>query len=617
MTAFFPQASHFSIQGQTINFVAGDQVTHNHQVHTGDSDTIVSPGVLGTQSIFDDMNSMFKYEIIRRGNLRLLEEISKEVIDENDHYYYRRAHHLQAQKHLKFTRSAYRVQVIGQNLPRSVAVVYGGEDAQAAWERDFLLCSINHHTNVAHLFGLTRSAFSPGLVFYNDLIPVRRLWDNGSAIIRCYIAHRFRKDIDSHLSDHCFLSVINSIIGDTWSVTFLQPDTGVFCISPIHPFQDDGNRPYLGWEDPKEPALSPLPVASYDDSYILSHYLKWARGDISPELALQKDISFKSFPYPFLDYNPKQPVSLAVIRSTSPATTPTVIGKFKNLQYMVVEEELLHSSPIQNTQDMFKTIDNEMEVTIRIGEWRMGVNIVEQRNEPSINGLYKDVPGSAALLHQVSFFFQSNHKNHHPILHPEICEIFLFIAPITASHLSGTSGVDVCWGNAANDLYYWSFDPDGSSSLSKRVTEALGLPELIPQVRLYPRKFADYQYEATKQFQLFTGYNPNTQEFAQRHGLPLVDIIWPEGKTGPDKDGDMWYDCQETQDKNSNHLNEPTPPDQSSGYQFPASKKFVKKSLDENMCYHLMSEFSIQRYDLTINILLRFRPDLGRNNYDK
>ena len=27
--------------------------------------------------------------------------------------------------------------------------------------------------------------------------------------------------------------------------------------------------------------------------------------------------------------------------------------------------------------------------------------------------------------------------------------------------------------------------------------------------------------------------------------------------------------------------------DQSSGYQFPASKKFVKKQMDEDMCYHL------------------------------
>ncbi|THU76762.1 hypothetical protein K435DRAFT_813104, partial [Dendrothele bispora CBS 962.96] len=134
----------------------------------------------------------------------------------------------------------------------------------------------------------------------------------------------------------------------------------------------------------------------------------------------------------------------------------------------------------------------------------------------------------------------------------------------------------------------------GSCSLSKRVTEALGLPEFIPKVQLKLVKFADYQYEATKQFQLFGGYNPSTQEFAQRHGLPLVEVIWPEGKTGPDKDGDMWYDCQETQDKNSNHLNEPTPPDHS--YQFPTPRKIVQELLNENICpkCHSWPKFSVK-----------------------
>ncbi|THU93284.1 hypothetical protein K435DRAFT_840337 [Dendrothele bispora CBS 962.96] len=592
MTTFFPQASHFSIQGQTINFVAGGQNTHNHQLHTGDSDSIVSPGVLGTQSIFDD------YEIIRRGNLRLLEEISKEVIDENDSYYhFRRVHRLRAQKRLKFTRSAYRVQVIGQNLPRSVAVVYGGEDAQAAWERDFSLCSANHHPNIAHLFGLTRSLSSPGLVFYNDLIPVKLLWENGS------------------------------IIYGTWNATFLQPDTGLFCISPIHSFQYGGDTPYLGARDPKEPALSPLPVTSYDDSYILSHYLKWAGGNISPELAFQKDISFWGSSHPFFDHNPKQPVSLAaIITSTVPATTLTIIGKFKNLQYIVVDEELLHPSTLQNTQNMIKTKDNEMEVTIWMGKWQVGIEYVGQRNEPSsetdlkgwtrhvhidwngqnwlsagwlsqaqyfcdtVNGLYKDILESAALLSEVRFTLQPNYKSHHSPLHPNFTKIFLFIAPITVSHPCGTSGVDVCWGNDDTDLYYWSFNSDGSHPLSKRVTEALELPELIPRVQLDLDKFADYQYEATKRFQLITGYNPSTQEFAQRHGLPLVDVIWPDGKTEPDEDGDSWYDCQETIDKNSDDLYGTQFPESPSW--FPAPKEFVKKSLD-NLCFHLRPEFCV------------------------
>ncbi|THU88207.1 hypothetical protein K435DRAFT_842244 [Dendrothele bispora CBS 962.96] len=70
----------------------------------------------------------------------------------------------------------------------------------------------------------------------------------------------------------------------------------------------------------------------------------------------------------------------------------------------------------------------------------------------------------------------------------------------------------------------------------------------------------------------------------------LMDIIWPDGKTGPDEDGDSWYDCQETQDKNGNDLYGTPFPDP---YWFPAPKEFVKKSLDENMCHHSLSEFSV------------------------
>ncbi|THU97314.1 hypothetical protein K435DRAFT_796614 [Dendrothele bispora CBS 962.96] len=185
---------------------------------------------------------------------------------------------------------------------------------------------------------------------------------------------------------------------------------------------------------------------------------------------------------------------------------------------------------------MFKTKDKEMEVAIWMGKWQdwLSASWLSQAHyfRATVNGLYENILESA----------------------------------------------DVCWGSDENDLYYWSFDPDGSCPLSKRVTEALGLPELIPKA----------------QFQLFRGYNPSTQEFAKRHGLPLLDIIWPEGKTGPDEDGDSWYDCQETQYKNNNHLNEPTLPDQF--YQFPTPRKIFQELLNKNMCpeCHSWPKFSVK-----------------------
>ncbi|THU97291.1 hypothetical protein K435DRAFT_796595 [Dendrothele bispora CBS 962.96] len=385
-----------------------------------------------------------------------------------------------------------------------------------------------------------------------DLLPVRQLWENGTAIIRCYIAHRIlhqRKDIQPLVSYDYFLSLGKTIF-DTWSITFLQPDTGLFCVSPTHSFRDGGDKPYFGWEDPKEPALSPLPVASYDDSYILSHYLNWARGNISAELAFQKDISFGSSSFPYFDHNPKQPVSLVVITSTAPlTTTPTIIGKFKNLQYRVVDAQLLHPSSIQNTQDMFQTTD-KVEVTILMTKWWVvGERFVGQKNEPSSE---IDLKGWTRVPCDHLWSYSSGrcpHLDHRQLTgFSRLIHIFWNGNSLTASWLSQAQyfcdtvnglykdipeSADACWGNDDNDLYYWSFNPDGSCPLSKRVTEALGLPEFLPRAQLVLERFADYQYEATKQFQLFRGYNPSTQEFAKRHGLPLLDIIWPDDKTGP------------------------------------------------------------------------------------
>ncbi|THU97997.1 hypothetical protein K435DRAFT_857125 [Dendrothele bispora CBS 962.96] len=617
MSTFFPQASHFSIQGQTVNFIAGDQNTRIHQMHTGDSHPIVSPGAL-------DRESISEYQFIPRGNLHLLQQISEEIINEKD-YSYQRVYHFRApDKCLTYTRSAYSAQLIGQNLPGNIAVIYEGEDAQAAWERDFLFFSKNHNPNIAHLFGLNFSL--PSLVFYNDLIPVRQLWRISSAITRCYIAHRIVGFQENPIAIEAQVFAREKIstpfhlmiIPYHWS-------TGLFCILPTCSTQDDyGDTPSNIGQTMmlEEPALSPLPIASYgDDSFVLSHYFKWAREDISAELAFQKDISITGYWWQSFDYNPIQTISLAAITSTAAARTPNVVGKFKNLQCRIVDQELLYSSHIKETQDMFETTDKMVEVAVQMERWKgVGSNLGQinrlssetvlkgwarisydqcwphfqipatnychfdhrwsmgifrtvcvnwndrkqlsaawlsqaQYFSDKVNGLYKEILGSAALLHTVIFHLNPDHKNYRSLLHPNIFRIFLFIAPVTVSYLSGTHGTDISWGSD-NNLYYWSFDRDGSCPLSKRVTQTLGLPELIAGITLGQQKFEDYQYEATRQFHSLRGYNPSTQQFAEKYGLPLIDIIWLDEKTGPEKDEDPWHDCQETQYKDSDHLHQ-------------------------------------------------------------
>ncbi|KAK7452718.1 hypothetical protein VKT23_012119 [Stygiomarasmius scandens] len=136
--------------------------------------------------------------------------------------------------------------------------------------------------------------------------------------------------------------------------------------------------------------------------------------------------------------------------------------------------------------------------------------------------------------------------------------------------------MSVNWGN---DVYYWSFDPAGGHRIPSWVAEALGFPELAQLIWYRPSIFEDYQYEATRQFQELRGYDPLTQEFARKHGLPLIDIVEPP----PDEDGDVWYDAEEGLDP-SKDLESPYP---SSHFPTSFSKSFNSCNFGPLLVYRL------------------------------
>jgi len=59
--------------------------------------------------------------------------------------------------------------------------------------------------------------------------------------------------------------------------------------------------------------------------------------------------------------------------------------------------------------------------------------------------------------------------------------------------------------------------------LSEKVCDFLGLPRFRPEIWL--PSWTDEQYEAVFQYQVYKGYNPNSDDYAYSHGWPLVDLI--------------------------------------------------------------------------------------------
>ncbi|THU93756.1 hypothetical protein K435DRAFT_840115 [Dendrothele bispora CBS 962.96] len=186
---FFENTSHSSFEGSHIINTAGDHITnlniagdHITQI-IGSQDQIVSNGVRG-ESIFN------QYHDLRRCDTRLLRELSKREIDEEEAPLWWDRNPTQSK--LKYTRTAHSVSLFGVagNYSHCVAMHYSGRDAYAAWEQDFLRYS-NHHQNVVHLFGLSRQKSNPALVFCDDVVPWAQVWKKCSPIVKCYLRAHF------------------------------------------------------------------------------------------------------------------------------------------------------------------------------------------------------------------------------------------------------------------------------------------------------------------------------------------------------------------------------------------------------------------------------------------
>ncbi|THU81685.1 hypothetical protein K435DRAFT_469882 [Dendrothele bispora CBS 962.96] len=112
------------------------------------------------------------------------------------------------------------------------------------------------------------------------------------------------------------------------------------------------------------------------------------------------------------------------------------------------------------------------------------------------------------------------------VLHPNIIpkNIFMFIAPVSLKQCPESGLTEVSWGEHGENYYYWSFDPDGSTQISQRVCDFIGLPKYKVEIHHSKYSCSNYQFQAIQQVQKFFGYDPSTQDFAKACGLPLIEI---------------------------------------------------------------------------------------------
>ncbi|THV00121.1 hypothetical protein K435DRAFT_854982 [Dendrothele bispora CBS 962.96] len=129
------------------------------------------------------------------------------------------------------------------------------------------------------------------------------------------------------------------------------------------------------------------------------------------------------------------------------------------------------------------------------------------------------------------------------VLHPNIIpkNIFMFIAPVHLNQCPKSGSTEVSWGEHEENYYFWSFDPDGSTRISQRVCDLIGLPKYKVEIYQLPSFCFNYQFQAIQQVQKFFGYDPLTQDFAKACGLPLIEVVpHSEDSDKPHDELDSW-----------------------------------------------------------------------------
>ncbi|THU77921.1 hypothetical protein K435DRAFT_786468 [Dendrothele bispora CBS 962.96] len=139
----------------------------------------------------------------------------------------------------------------------------------------------------------------------------------------------------------------------------------------------------------------------------------------------------------------------------------------------------------------------------------------------------------------------------HPVVMPR--DVYLFIAPVTLNRCPESGSTEVRWLTNGRDHYFWSFDPSGSTPLSRRVCDILGLPKFRTSISSIVDKSIDYEFEAASYLQEIQGFDPLTQDYARARGLPLLEMFSPLEYSLPndsieeDQEAlDAWYDAEET-----------------------------------------------------------------------
>ncbi|KAF9257160.1 hypothetical protein L218DRAFT_134109 [Marasmius fiardii PR-910] len=412
---------------------------------------------------------------------------------------------------------------------------YTGCDAHKLFKRDFLTFSHTRHANVMQLRGFNDSD-TPMVLFHEELIPIQifiQQHHEFSLFLQVYFS---LQATIAQLSIHKLNMMEQKFYfcGDVW----VRPGNGKILLGTRGPWPDQHFPTWLSVDRYSD--IPVLPTGMYETScvfkFLLSfspdrfflECLSWMRHSSRP---LQKDSYTPPWQYISAHSSGHCIASIQSELYWTHSLSAVNLEDFKPVNMGDGRTRLLMRSIAQLRGTLFYyrfVLDSAESFLDRRVLWlSQSLRIFGMLNIPKKEWSDYALCGDIFLCLRTEWadFLDESGSLDSDMISEDLESLYLFLLP--PPQLPDSYPDKNTWMSGKN-LYYWSSDPDGLSSMSKSQCASLGLPFLVPRFIDYPWTWISDIYDLIQVWQEAKGFDPTTTDFAHSLGLPTMEVILPD-----------------------------------------------------------------------------------------
>ncbi|KAK1215929.1 hypothetical protein PQX77_021441 [Marasmius sp. AFHP31] len=538
--SFLHSAGNTNIGGGIFNLVNGTQNNHYYSQSSSESRSVrIQPGEEWKEIPYQE------YERIKLGRIKLLRTLHHEG-----------AWHMSDFQLDDWHEAERVIEVVSIAAPNGtdesnplLAVKYTGQNSYKYFKEDIIRFSRQRMTTMAQLRAFNDSRLIPVIIFNEELVSVKRFLQHNRYTVqaRCYLHfHAMMWGASPDASgNEIWISLMKSFQIPSLDRLWFRPQTGALCFGPPGPTIYDHrspitypNLPYVAYPSGRSLYLElpPLPLnASHNDTILLNYiicnvpewlvvlqvsfsYRHYDNGPVHRGIRLwreqlmtnrwttrQGSVLKRVLEIPFHQWTHNGPYRIESHWNDTPPTTErretrfAAITGYSDIRFKFMEDRIPSRQQRWLTQ----------------AGWVFSCLGIPQEDWASCGIVTGIILQLASEGREQSYWLEDPDEDFNPP-----CYLFVLPPPQLSD---GVPDIET-WLRGEN-LYYYSYDPEGGSSITEQERISLGLPSFMSEFHVVYAYWDAEAYDFMEKWQRAKGFDYGTIDYAKSLGLPIFEVI--------------------------------------------------------------------------------------------